>query len=300
MDIRVLKYFLAIAKEGSITAAANSLHLTQPTLSRQIKELESELGQKLLVRTNHNVLLTPEGVIFRKRAEEVIDLLDKAQGEINSAKDTISGEIYIGSGETDLNKYLADIINKIRSKYPQIVFHMYSGNLEDVTEKLDRGLLDFGIVMSPSDISKYKSVQIPDKDVWGIVMPKADKLASKDYVTLEDIEKFPLILPRKVFRAYAQNNEFYRWFNEKKDKLNIAATHNLFYNAAILAEHGAGYMLTLNNLANTSKTASLCFKPIKPALEAGWDIIWKKNQVFSPACKIFLEYLEKNFKHSSL
>ncbi len=293
MDIRVLKYFIAIAKEGSITKAANTLHLTQPTLSRQIKDLETELGQQLLIRTNHNVTLTPEGLILRKRAEEAIDLLEKAKNEIKTAKNTISGEIFIGSGETDVIKSIADIIKEIRQEYPKIIFNLYSGNLEDVTEKLDRGLLDFGIIMSPCDILKYDNILLPEKDTWGIVMRKDSHLSVKTSVTLEDLESVPLILARKVFRSYPQNNEFYKWFNEKKEKLEIAATHNLFYNAAVMAERGVGYVLTLNNLVNTSKTGSLCFRPLKPALEVSWDIIWKKNQIFSPAAKLFLEKLQE-------
>lgn len=295
MDIRILKYFLAIAKEGSITKAANFLHITQPTLSRQIKELEAELGQQLLIRTNHNVTLTPEGIIFRKRAEEVIELIDKAKREINTDNNTIEGEIFIGSGETEILKHVACIIKEIRKKYPKIIFHMHSGNLEDVTEKLDRGLLDFGIVMAPSDLTKYDSVPLPQKDLWGVVMPKDTQLAQKNFVTLQDLENIPLILARKVFRSYSQNNEFYRWFNQKRDKLDIAATHNLFYNAAVLAEAGIGYVLTLDNLANTSKTGKLCFRPIKPKIETGWDIIWKKHQVFSPASKLFLEKITEKF-----
>ncbi len=293
MDVRVLKYFVTVANQGSITAAANVLHLTQPTLSRQIKDLENELGQQLLIRTNHNIILTPEGMILKKRAEEVIELLDKAKNEIRSVKDNIVGEIFIGSGETDVLRYVGDIINEIRKDYPQIIFHIYSGNLEDVTEKLDRGLLDFGIIMSPSDSLKYDKISLPDKDIWGVVMKKDSPLASKKFVTLEDLEEVPLILARKVFRTYSQNNEFYKWFNEKRDKLEIAATHNLFYNAAVMAERGVGYVLTLNNLTNTSKTSKLCFRPLEPALKAGWDVVWKKNQVFSPAARLFLEKLKK-------
>ena len=296
VGIRVLKYFITVAKEGSITKAANSLHLTQPTLSRQIKEMENELGHQLFIRTNHNVILTPEGLILRKRAEEVIDLLDKAKNEIKTVNKTISGEIFIGSGETNVLKSIADVIKDIRNEYPKIIFHLYSGNLEDVTEKLDRGLLDFGVIMTPCDTSKYDRITLPEKDLWGVVMRKDSPLAIKKVVTLEDLESVPLILARKVFRSYSQNNEFYKWFNEKRDKLEIAATHNLFYNAAVMAERGVGYVLTLNNLVNTSKISSLCFRPLAPSLEVGWDVIWKKNQVFSPAAKLFLEKLQKIYK----
>lgn len=296
MEIRVLRYFLAVAKEGSITGAANYLNLTQPTLSRQLQDLENELGQKLLIRTNHNVYLTPEGIILRKRAEEILDMVEKTEKEFISIKDDIAGEIHIGSGETDVIKYIAEVIYEIRKSYPKIIFHMYSGTLEDVTEKLDKGLIDFGIIMRPIDLSKYNRISLPEKDTWGIVMRKDSPLAKKDFINMEDLEDIPLILSKKVFRKPAPDNEFFRWFNEKKDKLNIAATHSLFFNAAVLAEQGVGYVLTLNNLVNTSKASSLCFRPLKPKMETGWDIAWKKYQVFPQASKLFLEKLQKRFK----
>jgi len=295
MEIRVLKYFLTVAQTGSITGAANYLHLTQPTLSRQLQDLERELGQKLLIRTNHNVSLTPEGIILKKRAEEILDMVAKTENEFSSLKNEIAGEVYIGCGETEIIKYIADVINEIRESYPDIIFHIYSGIFEDVTEKIDNGLLDFGVTMKPTDLSKYNSISLPDKDVWGIVMRKDSKLAEKEFVTFEDVENVPLILSRKVFRKPTPDNEFFRWFNEKKDNLNISATYTLFYNGAIMVEQGVGYMFTLNNLANTSKNNSLCFRPIKPEINARWDVIWKNYQVFSPPAKLFLEKLQERF-----
>ncbi len=296
MEIRVLRYFLTVAREGSITGAANYLHLTQPTLSRQLQDLERELGQKLFIRTNHNVVLTPEGMILRKRAEEILDMVEKTEKEFSSISENISGEIHIGSGETYIFKCIADVINEMRNDFPQIIFHIYSGNLEDVTEKLDKGLLDFGITMQPSDLSKYNRISLPEKDLWGVVMRKDSPLAQKDFISFEDLEKVPLILSKKAFREPISESEFYKWFNEKKEKLNIAATHNLFFNAALMVEEGVGYLLTLNNLANTSKTSSLCFRPLSPKIETGWDFIWKKYQFFSPAAKLFLQKIEEKFK----
>lgn len=295
MEIRVLKYFLTVAREGSITGAANYLHLTQPTLSRQLQDLEKELGQKLFIRTNHNVSLTHEGMILRKRAEEILEMVEKTEHEFSSLKHEISGDVYIGSGETDAIKSVASLIKEIQESFPNIVFHMYSGIHEDVVEKIDNGLLDFGIVMQPVELSKYKVVNLPDRDVWGIVMKKDCELAKKDFVTFEDMEKVPLILSRKVFRKPTPDNEFFRWFNEKRDKLNIAATHTLFYNGAIMVEQGVGYMFTLNNLANTSKNSGLCFRPLKTNMSAEWGLIWKKYQMFSPAGKLFLEKIQEKF-----
>lgn len=211
-------------------------------------------------------------------------------------KHEIAGEIYIGSGETKIFQYVTEIITEIQKNYPEIIFNIYSGILEDVTEKIDNGLLDFGIIMEPVDLSKYNTINLPDKDIWGIVMRKDSELAKKEYVTFQDIENLPLILSRKVFRKSTSDNEFFKWFNEKKDKLNIVATHTLFYNAAVMVEKGVGYMITLNNLANTSLNSNLYFRPIKPAIEAHWSLIWKKYQIFTPASKLFLEKIQQKFK----
>lgn len=295
MELRVLKYFITVARIGSITGAANYLHLTQPTLSRQLQDLEKELGQKLFIRGQHNISLTPEGMILRKRAEAIIDMVEKTQNEFSSLKNDISGEIHIGAGETEAVKSICKVIKEIRPNYPEIIFHMYSGIMEDVLEKVDNGLLDFGIVMQPIDLAKYNAINLPEKDVWGVVMRKDSPLAKKDFVTYKDMEKLPLLIPRRAFQKPTPDNEFYRWFNKNQSKLDIAATHTLFYNAALMVEEGIGYMFTLNNLANTSKTSNLCFKPIKPAFYCTWALVWKKYQIFSPAAKLFLEKMQEKY-----
>lgn len=295
MEFRVLKYFLTVAREGSITGAANYLHLTQPTLSRQLQDLEKELGQKLFIRGQLNISLTPEGMILRKRAEAIIDMVEKTQNEFTSLKNDISGEVHIGAGETETLKSIGNIINEIRPNYPEIIFHMYSGIMEDVLERIDNGLLDFGIVMQPVDLAKYNGINLPKKDVWGVVMRKDSPLAKKEFVTYEDMEKVPLILSRKAFRKPTPDNDFYRWFNKNQSKLDIAATHTLFYNAALMVEQGVGYMFTLDNLANTSQSSNLCFRPIEPAFYCSWALVWKKYQMFSPAAKLFLEKMQEKF-----
>lgn len=287
MEIRVLKYFLAVAREGSITGAANSLHLTQPTLTRQLQDLEKELGQKLLVRG----VLTPEGMLLRKRAEEIIDMVEKTEAEFHSITDTISGDIYIGGGETDSMKYIAEIIKEIQEEYPQVKFHIYSGNAEDVTEKLDRGLLDFGVLIQPINLSKYDYITLPEKDLWGVILRKDSLLALKDEVKLEDLMYVPLLASRQMSPKYSRDSGFLDWFGEKFDNLNIVATYNLVYNAAIMVKAGVGAAVTLDKLVNTSTDSELCFRPLSPKLESGLDIVWKKNQVFSPAAKLFLDKL---------
>lgn len=294
MELRVLKYFLAVAREGSITGAANSLHLTQPTLTRQLQDLEKELKQKLLIRGKYKVTLTPEGMILRKRAQEIVDLVEKTQSEL-SISDTISGDIYIGGGESDCMKHIAHIIKEIQKDYPDIKFHIYSGNAEDVTEKLDKGLLDFGVLIQPVDLSKYDTITLPDKDIWGVVMRKNSKLAKKDYIELEDLKKLPLINSRQAMRKLNGKNEFIEWFQGEFENLNTVATINLVYNAAVMVKAGIGYAITLDKLVDTSSESTLCFKPLKPQLESALDIVWKKYQVFSPAAKLFLDKLKEKF-----
>ncbi len=293
MEIRVLKYFLAIANQGSITAAANSLHLTQPTLSRQIQDLEKELKQKLLVRGKYKVTLTPEGLMLKKRAEEIIEMVEKTKAEFNSINDIISGDIYIGCGETDSMKYIAEIMKELRDEYPNIKFHIHSGNAEDVTEKLDKGLLDFGLLIQPIDLSKYDYITMPQKDTWGVIMPKNSPLAKKDVIKIDDLIDVPIIASRQMSKKYSAESGFLDWFGEKFDYLNIAATYNLVYNAAIMVDNGIGYAITLDKLVNITNNTNVCFRPLSPKLESGLDIVWKKNQVFSPATKLFLQKLKE-------
>lgn len=293
MEIRVLKYFLAVAKEGSITAAANLLHLTQPTLSRQLQDLEKELGQKLFIRGSHNISLTPEGLLLRKRAEEIIEMIDKTEAEFNALKETIAGDIYIGSGETQAVQHIANIISKINKEFPKIKFHLYSGNAHDVSEKLDRGLLDFGILIQPVDLSKYDHLILPSKDTWGLLMKTTSNLSKKDYIELNDLFNLPILCSRQVSKDESQNNEFTSWFKGKFEKLNIVATYNLIYNASIMVESELGYAICIDKLINNEK---LCFKPFHPKLESGLNIVWKKTQVFSPAAKIFLQKIKEKFE----
>lgn len=294
MEIRVLKYFLAVAREGSITKAANSLHLTQPTLTRQLQELEKELRQKLLIRGKYKVSLTPEGIILKKRAEEIIEMVEKTEAEFNSLSEDISTDIYIGSGETDSMKYIAEVMKDLQTNYPKIKFHIYSGNAEDVTEKLDKGLLDFGVLIQPIDLSKYDSITLPQKDIWGVIMRKDSPLAKKKVITLKELRSVPIIASRQMSEKYSADSGFLDWFGNEFKNLNIASTYNLIFNAAIMVKAGLGYAVTLNKLINTNDS-ELSFKPLSPKLESGLDIVWKKNQIFSPGAKLFLEKLQNKF-----
>lgn len=295
MEVRVLRYFLAIAREGSITNAANFLHVTQPTLSRQIKDLEEQLGQRLFTRGSHNMTLTSEGMILRKRAEEIIAMVDKTEAEFNSMEQALSGDIYIGGGETDAIKLVANVIKEMREIYPGIRYHLYSGNAADVTERIDKGLLDFGILIEPADISKYDYLSIPAKDTWGVIMRKDSPLAQREYIVKEDLLDIPIIGSRQAISQGGASNKFADWFGEDLDKLDVVTTFNLVYNAAIMVEVGIGYAVTIDKLANTTESSSLCFRPLKPQLESGLNIIWKKYQVFSSPAELFLERLRGSF-----
>ncbi|HIW83254.1 MAG TPA: LysR family transcriptional regulator [Candidatus Dorea gallistercoris] len=295
MEIRVLRYFLAIAREGSITNAASFLHVTQPTLSRQIRDLEEELGQKLFTRGSHNMTLTTEGMILRKRAEEIISMVDKTEAEFNAMENVVSGDIYIGGGETEAIRLIARIAHEVRTNYPGIHYHLYSGNSEDVTERLDKGLLDFGILIQPADISKYDYINIPAKDTWGVVMRRDCPLAAKKAIRKEDLLDVPLICSRQAISGERHGNEFTGWFGEDFDKLDIVTTFNLIYNAAIMVEAGIGYALTIDRIVNTAESSNLCFRPLEPRLDSGLNIIWKKYQVFSSAAELFLDKLRERF-----
>ncbi|WP_454191126.1 LysR family transcriptional regulator [Paenibacillus sp. Marseille-Q7038] len=295
MEVRVLKYFLTVAREGSITAAADFLHVTQPTLSRQLKDLEKELGKKLFVRSSHSIILTDEGMLLRKRAEEIVEMFDKLETEFESMEEVINGDIYIGGGETEAMKQIAAVVGDLQFSNPNIRFHLYSGNEDDVTERLDKGLLDFGVLIQPADVSKYNYINLPVKDVWGVIMRKDSPLACKDTIQPTDLLNVPLICSRQAMKQTFSKNEFADWFGEDFYKLNVVITYNLAYNAAIMVEQGVGYALALDKIVNTSNESNLCFKPLEPKLESSLNIVWKKHQVFSSAADLFLKEIQVKF-----
>ncbi|MEB2264335.1 LysR family transcriptional regulator [Priestia megaterium] len=295
MEFRVLRYFLTVAREGNITRAADFLHVTQPTLSRQLKDLEQELDKKLFIRSSHSVILTDEGMLLRNRAEEIVNMMDKLEAEFSSMEETIGGDVYIGGGETEAMKHIARVAKDVQVRYPNIRYHLYSGNEEDITERLDKGLLDFGILIQPADISKYNYLNMPAKDVWGVVMKKDSSLAVKESIQAADLVNVPLICSRQAVKQTFSKNEFADWFGEDFHKLNIVTTYNLAYNAAIMVEEGVGYAITLDKIVNTSTTSNLCFRPLQPRLESGLNIVWKKHHVLSAAAAAFLKELQEEF-----
>lgn len=289
MELRVLQYFLAVAREQNISAAAQSLHLTQPTLSRQLRELEEELGKQLMIRGNRKITLTEDGMLLRKRAEEILDLVGRTEKELTRSDETVSGDIYIGTGETDGIRQIVRAAHQIQGRYPGIRFHIVSGDAEDVCERLDKGLLDFGVLLGDIDKVKYNYTELPMKDTWGVLMQRSSPLAEKDAVTPRDLWDKPLILSRQV----DNKSGLYRWLRKEPTELHTVATYNLIYNASLMVDEGMGYAFTLDKLVNTTGT-HLCFRPLKPKLELGMYLVWKKSQVFSRAMELLLEQLHEN------
>lgn len=288
MEIRVLEYFLAVVREQSISGAAEVLHLSQPTLSRQLKDMEDELGKQLFIRGNRKIKLTDEGNILRRRAEEIVELVKKAEYEIIKNDETISGEISIGSGETYAINTVFDVARKLKEKYPNVRYNITSGDMVDIEEELDKGLYDFCVVVDHIDTSKYNYITLPMKDVWGLLMKKDDEMAKKEFITTEDLKDLPLILSRQSLNGGA----LVSWLKNNRYKLNIVATYNLLYNAALMVENGIGYALSLDKIVNTTGSSELCFKPLYPKVEVEVSIIWKKNQNFTKLCEKFIEMLE--------
>ena len=289
MEIRELKYFLAIAREHSISKAAEFLYMTQPSLSRQMQNLEKEIGKQLFLRGNKKITLTETGILLRKRAEEMLALYEKTQSEISAPIESISGDIYIGGGESYAIETIAQVAKELHTENPNITFHLYSGDASDVTEKLDKGLLDFGILVEPADIKKYEYLRLPLKDTWGLLMRKDSPLAEKEFITPEDLHDVPIIRSEQTMKR----NALFDWFQKDADSMNVVATYNLVYNASVFVKQGLGYAFGLDRLINTAGNSELCFRPLKPMIETSLVMVWKKYQVFSKPAEKFLELLNK-------
>ena len=253
------------------------------------------MGQKLMIRNNHTFALTPEGMLLRKRAEEVLEIIHKTEAEFGSFGKFVAGDVYIGGGETDAMRLPIEVMKEIQTEYPDVHFHVYSGNADDVMDRLDKGMLDFGILIHPVDISQYDSIPLPSKDTWGVLMRLDHPLAAKSALTPSDLLTIPLLGSRITVRHSGVKNATEEWFGKSYEKLNIVGSYNLIYNAALMVNGGLGCALVLDKLANVGALSGLCFRPLEPRLETGLDIVWKKYQVFSPPAKLFLERLRETF-----
>lgn len=291
MEIRVLRYFLEIAREENMTKAAERLHVSQPSLSRQMKALEEELGQKLFYRGSYSIHLTDEGMLLRKRAEDLLEMADKIEAEFRSLDQMTGGDIYIGCAESHLVKYLAQAVHHLYESHPLIRYHIVSGDTIQVAEKLDKGLFDFAFIVEPPDLSHYNYLEITGSDLWGAVMRTDHPLADKASIEIDDLIPYPIFSSEQ-----AVNSDFPRWCGEKADKLNLLASFNLSNNAAVFAREGLGLALTFHKLVDTSEESNLVFRPLSPKLETKMYVIWKKYQVFTPAAELLLNELNQLLK----
>ena len=287
MELRVLEYFLAVAREQTISGAAESLHMTQPPLSRQLQELEAELGKQLFIRGKRRITLTKEGMLLRKRAEEILSLVEKTRGEITTADESVSGDLYIGGGETEGMRLLVRTVRLVQSRHPNIRFHFSSGDGYDVTDRLDRGLIDFGTLIEPIDISKYDYLRLPRPDTWGILLRTDHPLAGLDRIRPEDLRGIPVIASRQM----AREDGLAGWLGG--EKLRVVATGNLVNTMVLAVEEGVGCLLTLDQLVDLTGTRALCFRPLEPKVESWMYLAWKKYQIFSNAAEIFVDTLKQ-------
>lgn len=288
MELRVLKYFLTIAREENITRAAAILHVSQPSLSRQIMQLEESLGVALFKRSNHRITLTDEGQLLFRRAQEIVALTDKTEKELMQNKDAISGEIAIGCGETKNMAYLSQRMVSFREKYPEVTFQIYTAIADDVKEHIDNGVLDFGLMLEPVEISKYNFIRLPLKEKWCVLMKKNSPLAKKERIEPADLVDVPLMIAKRK----SVRNELENWFGKYYDNLNIVATCNLSYsNRSIMVENNVGVAL-VHDFENSNE--NLCLRPLFPEIENKSVLVWKKNQVFSPASMKFIELIKND------
>lgn len=286
MEFRVLQYFLAVTREGNISAAAQSLNLSQPSLSRQLRDLEEELGVTLFIRGKRRIELTEEGLILRKRASEMMQLVELTESEISEVKNNISGSLNIGAGESYSMHRITRVFYRLKTEYPNIRLNIFSGDTEDLKDKLDRGLLDFALIFTDFDRESYHHFTLDDKEIFGVIMRRDSELAEKECVTVKDLYGKPLIVSRA--------NGLSLFSGAQARRLQVAATYNLLYNASLMVEDGIGYAVSFDKLVDTSETSNLCFRPLTPEISVQPTLIWKREQKLSLVSQLFIDKLESN------
>lgn len=284
MELRVLQYFLAVTREQNILRAAESLHLSQPTLSRQIRDMEEELGKQLFIRGSRSITLTEEGMILRKRAEEILELVRKTEDEISLAEEPLAGAITVGAGETDGLRVLVRAVQALREEYPQVHFHVVSGDKCSVIENLSQGLIDFGVVFGDFDKSKYEYINMSCPEHYGVLMRRDDPLAAQESIDPKELWDKPLILSRQIMC----DQDTKTWLGRDQKELDVVGTFNLLYNGSLMVEEGMGYALSFDKIINTSDDSKLCFRPLTRQNETPMFILWKKYQVFTKVAEKFL------------
>ena len=283
MELRVLKYFLMAAREENITKAAQLLHVTQPTLSRQLMQLEEELGVKLFERSRHRIILTEDGMLLKRRAQEIVSLAEKTEREFVRREGELMGEISIGSGELKSSRFLSQVVAAFHEKHPLVQFEIFSGDSDNIKERMERGLLDLGILLEPVDISKYEFIQIPVKEEWGVLVPDDSPLAEKESVRPEDLVSYPLLFgQREMVHQQIRN-----WFGSCSDKMKLVASGNLQYNTAAMVSGKVGVAVTIRL---DCRYDGISFVPLAPRLESRTVLVWKKVQPFSPAATAFIDF----------
>lgn len=285
MDLRIMQYFLAVVREGTISAASEALHVAQPSLSRQMKDLEEELGVTLFIRGNRKITLTEEGMVLRKRAAEIVGLIERTEEELSQTKGHITGTIRIGAGESRVFGYISKAAARLSENYPGITISVKSGDTIDLMDELGNGILDFAIVFSDVDESRYNSINLPMADTYGVIMRKDSPLAGKKQLSLKDLIDEPVIISRGAQKHFANDKIL--------AMLHVVATYNLIYNASLLVEDGLGYAICFDKLINTSGDSPLTFVPLRPAMEVHGNLVWKKYEVQSPAVKLFLDEIQQ-------
>ncbi len=287
IETRLLYYFLAIAREQNITKAAETLFVTQSTLSKQMMDLEKQIGKQLFIRGKRKLTLTEEGVFLRNRAQEIIELIENTETALHMDKEILNGDIFIGCGETAAMDVIAQLLEEFHEQYPDVKFHTYSGDADAVLERIDKGLVDMGLLLGPVRQEKYDYLNIHQKDVYGLLMPKDSELAMQESINIDQLKNLPMILADQTFYGHQDLD----WFGTDYSVLNVVATYNLIYNATFMVEHGIGYALCFDRLVNI-KGRNLVFRPISPELSVDLYIVTKKYQTFSPAAKLFYERIK--------
>lgn len=290
IETRLLQYFLAVAEEQSITKAAEYLHISQPTLSKQMMDLEESLGRQLLVRGRKKITLTEEGTFLRGRAQEIISLMDKTESAFRENEQSISGDVYIGCGEHRSTFTIMQIIRSIQEEYPDIRFHFFSSNADAIIERLDKGLLDMGFLLEPEITPRYDYKKLPLREAWGILMRKDSPLANVETISFAMLADLPLIMPSQT----SNRGRMKAYFTEANVNPHVVSTYNLIYNAGLMVEAGIGYALCIDELINTAGSHPLTFRPLSPELYSDVYLFTKKYQFFSKAAKLFLSRLEAN------
>lgn len=288
MELRVLKYFLMAAREENITKAANLLHITQPTLSRQLMQLEEELGVKLFHRGKYHIVLTDEGMLLRRRAQEMIELEEKTKREFSKDEAQLAGEIAIGCGETRNMTFLSKKMAEFRRLHPLVHYDIYSATADDIKERMEKGILDIALLMEPVDIGKYEFVRMPQREHWGALVCADSPLADKETLSPDDLAGQPIIIAKRE----SVQNELANWFGDTYDKMEIAATYNLILNAANMVRNGVGAALCFQM---DNRYGDPRFIPLRPRLETGAVLAWKKNQTFSETSSQFIQFIKNSF-----